>query len=34
MDCGRDGQYICQTCRKLLSPIDHPICEYCGIPFG
>jgi len=34
IDCGRDGQYICQTCRKSLKSIDNPICEYCGMPVG
>lgn len=32
IDCGRDGEYICQTCRNSLSLIDHPVCEHCGIP--
>jgi competence protein ComFC len=32
IECGRDGEYICQTCVKSLSSIEPPICEYCGIP--
>ena len=30
--CGREGDYICYSCRQLLSPIMPPVCPTCGRP--
>jgi ComF family protein len=30
--CGREGQYICHTCRQSLLPIMPPVCPKCGRP--
>ena len=30
--CGREGDYICRSCRQLLSPITPPVCPRCGRP--
>jgi len=30
--CGREGDYICDTCRQTLSVISPPICPRCGHP--
>jgi ComF family protein len=35
VSCGREGDYICHSCRQLLVPITPPICPRCGRPqFG
>ncbi len=30
--CGREGDYICDSCRQMLSVISPPICPRCGRP--
>ncbi len=30
--CGREGDYICESCRQTLSVITPPICPRCGRP--
>ena len=30
--CGREGDYICRTCRQSLLPITPPVCPRCGRP--
>jgi competence protein ComFC len=30
--CGREGDYICRSCRQLLLPIAPPVCPRCGRP--
>jgi ComF family protein len=30
--CGREGSYICDTCRQSLSWISPPVCVKCGKP--
>jgi ComF family protein len=30
--CGREGDYICCSCRQLLLPIEPPVCPRCGRP--
>jgi len=30
--CGREGDYICESCRQTLSVIPLPICPRCGRP--
>ncbi|MBI2869563.1 MAG: ComF family protein [Chloroflexi bacterium] len=30
--CGKEGDYICRDCLKLLIPIEPPICPRCGRP--
>jgi ComF family protein len=30
--CGREGEYICHSCRQLLTPITPPVCPRCGRP--
>ena len=30
--CGREGDYICRSCRQLLLPIVPPVCPRCGRP--
>jgi ComF family protein len=30
--CGREGDYICYSCRQLLTRITPPICPRCGRP--
>jgi len=30
--CGREGDYICRSCRELLPVISPPICPRCGRP--
>ena len=32
INCGREGDYICYSCRRLLSVIKPPICPTCGRP--
>ena len=32
INCGREGDYICRDCSKLLSVITPPICPKCGRP--
>lgn len=32
ISCGREGDYICDACRKLLPAITPPICPGCGRP--
>ena len=30
--CGKEGGFLCQSCRQLLDAITPPICPRCGIP--
>jgi ComF family protein len=30
--CGREGDYICRTCRQSVLPIMPPLCPRCGRP--
>jgi len=30
--CGREGEYICHSCRQSLPSINPPICPRCGRP--
>jgi ComF family protein len=30
--CGREGEYICSSCRKTLKTISSPVCLRCGRP--
>lgn len=30
--CGREGDYICDVCRRQLSFISPPVCDICGRP--
>lgn len=30
--CGREGDFICLSCRQLLTLIKHPVCPTCGRP--
>ena len=30
--CGREGDYICRTCRQSMLPIMPPVCPRCGRP--
>ena len=30
--CGREGAFICNSCRSTLPRIELPICPQCGIP--
>ena len=30
--CGKEGAYICESCRRLLPLIKSPVCEMCGRP--
>ncbi len=30
--CGREGDYICHSCRQLMSLIVPPVCPRCGRP--
>jgi len=30
--CGREGDYICRSCRQLLTLITPPVCPRCGRP--
>lgn len=30
--CGREGSYICESCRQTLSVVQPPICPKCGRP--
>jgi ComF family protein len=32
--CGREGGFICPSCRASLLPIAPPICSRCGIPLS
>jgi ComF family protein len=32
ISCGREGDYICESCRKLLPAITPPVCPRCGRP--
>jgi len=32
INCGREGNYICDSCRQLLSVITPPVCPRCGRP--
>ena len=32
INCGREGEYICRDCSKLLSVLKPPICPKCGRP--
>jgi ComF family protein len=32
INCGREGDYICESCRQLLLVITPPICPRCGRP--
>jgi ComF family protein len=32
ISCGREGDYICSSCRQLLSLITPPVCPRCGRP--
>ena len=34
LGCGREGGYICGTCRLALPAIDPPVCVRCGRPFS
>jgi ComF family protein len=30
--CGREGDYLCESCRRTLSVISPPVCPRCGRP--
>lgn len=30
--CGREGDFICPGCLKLLIPVEMPFCPICGKP--
>lgn len=30
--CGREGNYICESCRRTLTRINPPVCPRCGRP--
>ena len=30
--CGKEGQYICDSCQSSLARIDAPVCPKCGKP--
>jgi ComF family protein len=30
--CGKEGDYICQSCRRALPSIFPPVCDKCGRP--
>ena len=30
--CGREGNYICESCRRMLPVISPPVCPGCGRP--
>ena len=30
--CGREGDYICESCRRTLTVITPPVCPRCGRP--
>lgn len=30
--CGREGSYICESCRESLTPVAPPFCPRCGRP--
>jgi ComF family protein len=32
ISCGREGNYICNSCRQLLPVITPPVCPRCGRP--
>jgi ComF family protein len=32
ISCGREGNYICDSCRQLLPVITPPVCPRCGRP--
>ncbi len=32
INCGREGDFICEQCRLLLTLITPPICDKCGRP--
>jgi competence protein ComFC len=32
INCGREGDYICDTCRQFLPVITPPVCPGCGRP--
>ena len=32
--CGREGEYICPSCRSTLAVVEEPSCERCGRPLG
>jgi ComF family protein len=32
INCGKEGSYICSSCRRLLSRIVPPVCPQCGRP--
>jgi len=32
ISCGREGNYICDFCRRLLPVISPPVCPRCGRP--
>jgi ComF family protein len=32
INCGREGDYICSSCRQLLPFITPPVCPMCGRP--
>jgi ComF family protein len=29
----RNREYLCPACRKLITPLCHPLCDQCGRPF-
>jgi competence protein ComFC len=34
VNCGREGDFICEKCRRLLSFIISPVCDKCGRPLS
>jgi len=30
--CGKEGSFLCQSCRQLLNEITPPVCPRCGLP--
>ena len=34
INCGREGDFICDRCRRLLSLILPPVCKKCGRPLS
>ena len=32
INCGREGDFICSNCRRLMPFIESPVCHVCGHP--
>jgi len=32
LGCGKEGDFICSSCRKMLSHLNPPFCPRCGCP--